>query len=59
MPLPLYLQHETTVATQDLGFCKNFTQTESFRLLANDPDARLIITCKYISYSKSIEKGVC
>ncbi|KAL6789408.1 alpha/beta-hydrolase [Trichoderma sp. SZMC 28012] len=44
MPLPLYLQHETTVATQDLGFCKDFTQTESFRLLANDPDARLIIT---------------
>ncbi|UKZ48790.1 hypothetical protein TrVGV298_003022 [Trichoderma virens] len=44
MPLPLYLQHETTVATQDMGFCNDFTQTESFRLLASDPEARLIIT---------------
>ncbi|PTB68779.1 alpha/beta-hydrolase [Trichoderma citrinoviride] len=45
MPLPLYLQHETTVATQDVGFCSDFTQTESFRLLSSDPEARLIISC--------------
>ncbi|UKZ65467.1 uncharacterized protein TrAtP1_006664 [Trichoderma atroviride] len=44
MPLPLYLQHEATVATQKIGLCDNFTQTESFRLLANDPEARLIIS---------------
>ncbi|KAL7811830.1 Alpha/Beta hydrolase protein [Trichoderma gracile] len=44
LPLPLYLQHETTVATQDVGFCNDFTQTESFRLLSSDPEARLIIS---------------
>ncbi|KAM0485159.1 hypothetical protein ACHAPX_001138 [Trichoderma viride] len=44
MPLPLYLQHEAAVATQEIGLCDNFTQTESFRLLANDPEARLIIS---------------
>lgn len=49
MPLPLYLQHEAAVATQKIGLCNNFTQTESFRLLANDPEARLIISCKYTS----------
>ncbi|KAH8129934.1 hypothetical protein ACSS6W_004712 [Trichoderma asperelloides] len=45
MPLPLYLQHEAAVSTQKLGLCNNFTQTESFRLLASDPEARLIISC--------------
>lgn len=44
MPLPLYLQHEAAVSTQKLGLCNNFTQTESFRLLASDPEARLIIS---------------
>ncbi|EGR47276.1 uncharacterized protein TRIREDRAFT_64620 [Trichoderma reesei QM6a] len=44
LPLPLYLQHETTVATQDVGFCNDFTQTESFRLLSSDPEARFIIS---------------
>lgn len=57
MPLPLYLQHEAAVSTQKLGLCNNFTQTESFRLLASDPEARLIISCKYIpnSPNESIE----
>lgn len=50
MPLPLYLQHEASVATQEIGFCNDFTQTESFRLLAGDPEARLIISCKCTYY---------
>ncbi|KAK5992499.1 Lysophosphatidylserine lipase ABHD12-like protein [Cladobotryum mycophilum] len=43
LPLPLYLQHEATVATQDLGFIQDFTKTESFRLLKSDSEARLIL----------------
>lgn len=46
LPLPLYLQHEETVASQELGFCNDFTKTESFRLLKEDPEARLVLTCK-------------
>lgn len=44
MPLPLYLQNEATVATQTPGLAKDFTATESFRLLKEDPEARLVLT---------------
>ncbi|KEY68369.1 hypothetical protein S7711_01147 [Stachybotrys chartarum IBT 7711] len=43
MPLPLYLQNEAAVAAQTPGFSEDFTLTESFRLLKNDPEARLVI----------------
>lgn len=46
MPLPLYLQNEAAVAAQTPGFSEDFTLTESFRLLKNDPEARLVIYCK-------------
>lgn len=46
MPLPLYLQHEATIATQQPGFAADFTSTESFRLLKKDPEARLVLYCE-------------
>jgi hypothetical protein len=46
LPLPLYLQNEATVSAQEAGFSKDFTTTESFRLLKDDDDARLIIYCE-------------
>jgi abhydrolase domain-containing protein 12 len=44
MPLPLYLQHESTLSIQEpASSSKNFTTTDSFRLLKEDPDARLVL----------------
>ncbi|KAF7559683.1 hypothetical protein G7046_g4475 [Stylonectria norvegica] len=43
MPLPLYLQNEAAVEAQAPGFCQDFTKTESFRLLKDDPESRLVL----------------
>lgn len=46
MPLPLYLQNEASIATQTPGLAPDVTSTEAFRLLKEDPEARLIVSCK-------------
>lgn len=28
------------------GFCQDFTETESFKALKEDPDARVVLSCK-------------
>ncbi|KAF7549166.1 hypothetical protein G7Z17_g6578 [Cylindrodendrum hubeiense] len=43
LPLPLYLQNEASVAAQTPGLSKDFTHTESFRLLKDDPESRLVL----------------
>ncbi|KAH7155742.1 Alpha/Beta hydrolase protein [Dactylonectria estremocensis] len=43
LPLPLYLQNEASIAAQAPGFSKDFSQTESFRLLKEDPESRLVL----------------
>ncbi|KAF4974327.1 hypothetical protein FZEAL_8756 [Fusarium zealandicum] len=43
LPLPLYLQNEASIESQPPGFSKDFTQTESFRLLREDPESRLVL----------------
>lgn len=45
MPLPLYLQNEASISSQEPGFAESFTSTESFRLLKEDPEARLVLYC--------------
>lgn len=47
LPLPLYAQHEATLSAQPGGFCEDITATENFRLLRDDPNAKLIISCTY------------
>lgn len=47
LPLPLYLQNEKTLAKQTPGLSQDFTATVSFRLLREDPDARLVLSCTY------------
>ncbi|PHH77365.1 hypothetical protein CDD80_693 [Ophiocordyceps camponoti-rufipedis] len=42
-PLPLYLKNEVRLTAQPSGLAPNFTATESFRLLREDPEARLIL----------------
>jgi pimeloyl-ACP methyl ester carboxylesterase len=45
LPLPLYAQHEATLSTHPTGFSNNITTTQNFRLLRDDPTAKLIISC--------------
>lgn len=35
------------MAAQPSGLAADITKTEAFRLLQSDPDAKLIISCKY------------
>ncbi|KAF7532484.1 hypothetical protein G7054_g7908 [Neopestalotiopsis clavispora] len=43
MPLPTYLKNEDKLQAEPHGFVKDFTSTESFKVLREDPNARLII----------------
>ncbi|KAI0377588.1 alpha/beta-hydrolase [Hypomontagnella monticulosa] len=43
LPLPTYLKHEDELQAQEPGFADNITGTTSFRLLKDDPRARLVI----------------
>lgn len=45
LPLPLYLQNEASIADQPSGFSNDFIKTESFRLLKEDPESRLVLYC--------------
>lgn len=46
LPLPAYLDNEDALAANPPAFANDVTQTESFRLLREDPDAKLIINCE-------------
>ncbi|KAF4967586.1 hypothetical protein FSARC_4883 [Fusarium sarcochroum] len=43
LPLPLYLQNEASIESQEPGLVEDFTKTESFRLLREDPESRLVL----------------
>jgi abhydrolase domain-containing protein 12 len=43
LPIELYRQHETALIAEPSGFIEDFTASLAFRLLRDDPDARLII----------------
>ncbi|KAI6081014.1 alpha/beta-hydrolase [Hypoxylon rubiginosum] len=43
LPLPTYLKHEHKLQAQQPGFSDDITKTASFRLLKDDPEARLVI----------------
>ncbi|SPQ24590.1 f0ecaa5f-2b09-4c8b-8d2c-b1ecef185439 [Thermothielavioides terrestris] len=44
LPMTLYAQHESKLVSQPTGFCPDITATENFRLLRDDPTAKLIIS---------------
>lgn len=46
LPLSTYLRNEEKLQAQPSGFTKDFTSTESFKALRDDPDARLVVVCK-------------
>ncbi|KAI1771256.1 alpha/beta-hydrolase [Hypoxylon cercidicola] len=43
LPLPTYLKHEDKLQAQQPGFSDNITKTTSFKLLKDDPEARLVV----------------
>ena len=43
LPVELYRQHETTLIAEPSGFASNIIDRFAFKLLRDDPDARLII----------------
>ena len=56
LPLPLYLQNEATLATQTPGYNNDFTLTESFRILKEDPESRVVLSCKLLLFETMVEK---
>lgn len=46
-PLPLYLKNEAALSGQPPGLSPNFAKTESFRLLKEDAEARLVLYCTW------------
>ncbi|KAL2874075.1 hypothetical protein SGCOL_010756 [Colletotrichum sp. CLE4] len=50
MPLPQYLKQEERFSVQKGGFCQDFTETESFKALKEDPDARVVLSCRPTEY---------
>ncbi|KAI0007754.1 alpha/beta-hydrolase [Xylariaceae sp. FL0662B] len=43
LPLPAYLRHEDKLQIQPAGFSHDITKTESFKVLRDDPEARLVV----------------
>lgn len=50
LPLQTYIKHESKLQLQDDGFCDDVASAESFRILKDDPEARLIIYCEFHLY---------
>ena len=51
LPLRLYAKHEESISSsREPGLCKDVKQTESFRLLKEDPNAKVIIFCKSVHF---------
>ncbi|KAK4102368.1 alpha/beta-hydrolase [Parathielavia hyrcaniae] len=44
LPLSVYAEHEAKLSSQPNGLASDITATENFRLLRDDPSAKLIIT---------------
>lgn len=50
--MPLYAKHEESISSsREPGLCKDVKKTESFRLLKEDPNAKVIISCKYFYFN--------
>jgi abhydrolase domain-containing protein 12 len=54
MPLGLYARHEAELLQEPSGCAEDITKTKAFRLLVEDPEARLIINRRF-RLSKTLE----
>jgi hypothetical protein len=48
LPLPLYSRHEDELSAQVSEHSTNIEESLNFKLLSEDPDARLLIYCKFL-----------
>jgi abhydrolase domain-containing protein 12 len=46
LPLAVYAKNEQLLVEQAPGHTEDYTATGSFKLLANDPESRLVINCE-------------
>lgn len=46
LPLRSVLKHEERLQAQPTGFSDDITTTESFRILKEDPNSQLVISCE-------------
>jgi abhydrolase domain-containing protein 12 len=46
LPLAVYAKNEQLLLGQVPGHIEDYTATESFKLLVNDPESRLVINCE-------------
>lgn len=51
LPLGLYKEHRETLVNHEAGLITDPLKSENIKLLQNDPEARLIIHCKYTNSS--------
>ena len=54
LPLAVYAKNEQLLVEQVPGQAGDYTETESFKLLVNDPESRLVINCEWILPSGAI-----
>lgn len=47
LPLPLYSQHESDLSAPSSGFNPHIESSLNFKLLRDDPDARLVLYCEF------------
>lgn len=47
LPVALYTKHESFLSQESVGLAENIEQSLAFKLLATDPESRLIIYCLY------------
>lgn len=59
LPLPAYLRNEEKLLMEPGGYRDDFTKTESFNILKNDPEARLVIYCKSLLHRHSTRLTLC
>lgn len=46
VPLPVYSKYEAKLLDQPSGFREDITAAESFRILRDDPEAKVLLYCK-------------
>ncbi len=59
LPLRSVLEHEDRLQAAPAGYSNNITASESFKILKDDPGARLVISCKLCLCARPREPCIC
>ena len=47
LPLGVYTRNEASLQKETFRTAGNFTKSDAFRILKEDPESRLVINCKF------------